>query len=147
MPLNPDMRASDADRERVAGALREHCAQGRLTQDEFNERLEATYAARTMGDLERVTRDLPEEDLDYRPIPPYQRARPLPARRAAGGLTRARPMWATYATVNLVCFVIWLIVAATGGGLYPWFLWVAGPWGAILLARHVIGPRDGRSHS
>ena len=31
MALNPEMRASDADRDRVAAALREHCAQGRIT--------------------------------------------------------------------------------------------------------------------
>ena len=147
MPLNPEMRASDADRDRVAGALREHCAQGRLTLDELNGRLEATYAARTMGELEQVTKDLPEEDLHYRPIAAHQRARSAPARRSGGGLFQSglRTAWATYATVNLICFTIWLIVAATGGGLYPWFLWVAGPWGAVLLAGQAFGPKDGRS--
>jgi hypothetical protein len=147
VPLNPEMRASDADRDRVAGALREHCAQGRLTVDELNERLEATYTARTLGELELVTEDLPEEDLDYRPVAAHQRARPAQARR--GGVisrTGLRAAWATYATVNLICFTIWLIVAATGGGLYPWFLWVAGPWGALLLAGQFMGSRDDRSH-
>ena len=145
MSLNPEMRASDADRDRVAGALREHLALGRLTMDELNERLEATYAARTLGELQQVTRDLPEEDLDYRPIAAHQRARSVPARGGAG-IARPRGPWAAYATVNFVCFTIWLIVAATGGGLYPWFLWVAGPWGAVLLARQVLGHKDGHSH-
>jgi hypothetical protein len=145
--LNPEMRASDADRDRVAGALREHCAQGRLTVEELNERLEVTYTARTLGDLDRVTQDLPEEDFHYRPIPSHQRAHVAP--RRGGGLYRSslRAAWATYATVNLICFTIWLIVAATGGGAYPWFLWVAGPWGAVLLAGQAFGPRDGRSRS
>jgi hypothetical protein len=149
VPLNPEMRASDADRDRVAGALREHCAQGRLTVDELNQRLDATYVARTLGELEQVTKDLPEEDLDYRPIAAHQRARSAPARRSGGGLYRTglRTAWATYATVNLICFTVWLIVAATGGGLYPWFLWVAGPWGAVLLAGQVMGPKDGRRAS
>jgi Domain of unknown function (DUF1707) len=148
LPLNPEMRASDADRDRVAGALREHCAQGRLTVDELNERLEATYTARTLGELEKVTKDLPEADLDYRPVAAYQRARTAPARQG-GGLYRTglRTAWATYATVNLICFTIWLIVAATGGAAYPWFLWVAGPWGAVLLAGQVLGPKDGRSRT
>jgi len=147
VPLNPEMRASDTDRDRVAGALREHCAQGRLTVDELNDRLDATYTARTLGELDLVTKDLPEEDLDYRPIAAHQRARSMPARRHGGGglyRTGLRTAWATYATVNLICFTVWLIVAATGGGLYPWFLWVAGPWGAILLAGQVMGPKGGR---
>jgi hypothetical protein len=49
MALNPDMRASDADRDRVAAALREHSVEGRITLDELNERLETTYSARTLG--------------------------------------------------------------------------------------------------
>ncbi|QLE72208.1 DUF1707 domain-containing protein [Streptomyces rectiverticillatus] len=55
----PDMRASDAERERVAEALREAVAEGRLTMEEFEERLEAAYRARTHGDLEPLVRDLP----------------------------------------------------------------------------------------
>lgn len=138
MALNPEMRASDADRDRVAGALREHCALGRLDMDELDKRLDATYAARTLGELQEVTKDLPEEDLDYRPVAAHERFRPT---RAGGGAAdRVRPAaWATYATVNLICFTVWLIVAATGGGLYPWFVWVAGPWGVVLLARQVMG--------
>src|SRR5690606_15273463 len=46
-----DLRASDADRERVADILRDALAEGRLTMEEFGERLDATYAARTYGDL------------------------------------------------------------------------------------------------
>jgi hypothetical protein len=144
VPLNPEMRASDTDRDRVAGALREHCAQGRLTMDELNDRLEATYTARTLGELQQVTRDLPEEDLDYRPVAAYKRARPMQPRSGAG-ITRLPVMWASYATVNLIVFTVWLIVAATGGGLYPWFLWVAGPWGAVLLARQIKGAMVGHS--
>jgi hypothetical protein len=148
LPLNPEMRASDADRDRVAGALREHCAQGRLTVDELQERLETTYAARTLGDLDRVTKDLPEEDLDFRPVAAYQRARMAPA--GHGGAvyrTGLRAAWASYTTVNLICFTIWLIVAATGGAQYPWFLWVAGPWGAVLLAGQIVGSKSRRSRS
>ncbi|WP_324784090.1 DUF1707 SHOCT-like domain-containing protein [Streptomyces sp. H51] len=55
----PDLRASDADRERVAEALRDALAEGRLDMTEFEERLEATYRARTYGELAPITRDLP----------------------------------------------------------------------------------------
>ena len=53
------MRASDADREKVAGILREAYAEGRLTAVEHQERLEETYRAQTYGDLIPVMRDLP----------------------------------------------------------------------------------------
>lgn len=55
----PDLRASDADRERVADILRDALAEGRLDMEEFGERLDATYAARTYGELAPITRDLP----------------------------------------------------------------------------------------
>ncbi|GAA3493004.1 DUF1707 domain-containing protein [Streptomyces prasinosporus] len=55
----PDLRASDADRERVADVLRDALAEGRLDMEEFEERLDATYKARTYGELAPITRDLP----------------------------------------------------------------------------------------
>ncbi|MFE9025856.1 DUF1707 domain-containing protein [Streptomyces iakyrus] len=55
----PDLRASDADRERVAEILRDALAEGRLDMAEFEERLDATYRARTYGELAPITRDLP----------------------------------------------------------------------------------------
>ncbi|MBA2792981.1 MAG: DUF1707 domain-containing protein [Thermoleophilaceae bacterium] len=54
-----ELRASDADRERVVEELREHCSTGRLTVDELDERIDSAYAARTLADLVPVTRDLP----------------------------------------------------------------------------------------
>ncbi len=53
------MRASDADRERVANVLREAAGDGRLTMDELDERLDAVYAAKTYAELEPITHDLP----------------------------------------------------------------------------------------
>ncbi|TQJ53373.1 DUF1707 domain-containing protein [Streptomyces sp. NBC_00080] len=58
-PGLPDLRASDADRERVAEVLRDALAEGRLDMTEFEERLEETYKARTYGELAPITRDLP----------------------------------------------------------------------------------------
>ncbi|MER5949245.1 DUF1707 domain-containing protein [Streptomyces sp. NPDC001904] len=54
-----DLRASDADREQVAERLRDALAEGRLDMEEFGERLEETYKARTYRELLPVTRDLP----------------------------------------------------------------------------------------
>ncbi len=52
-------RASDAERERVVAALQRHFADGRLTADEFDERVDRALSARTVGDLVAVTGDLP----------------------------------------------------------------------------------------
>ncbi|CAL9546993.1 DUF1707 SHOCT-like domain-containing protein [Streptomyces albus] len=54
-----DVRASDADRDRVADILREALAEGRLDPQEHGERIDAVYAAKTMGELEPLIRDLP----------------------------------------------------------------------------------------
>jgi Domain of unknown function (DUF1707) len=53
------MRVGDAEREAAAAEVREHFASGRLTQDELNQRLDQTFAAKTRGDLDAVFTDLP----------------------------------------------------------------------------------------
>ncbi|MFA3872201.1 DUF1707 domain-containing protein [Streptomyces sp. MMCC 100] len=63
----PELRASDADRERVAEVLRDALAEGRLDMAEFEERLEATYSARTYGELAPITRDLPVGEVAAAP--------------------------------------------------------------------------------
>ena len=59
-PPAPGLRAGDADRDAAAAALAEHFAQGRLTLDELNARLDATLAATTHGELSQAARDLPD---------------------------------------------------------------------------------------
>ena len=69
-PAVPDpqhLRASDADRERVAETLREAAGDGRLTMDELDERLDAVYAAKTYAELEPITHDLPDAGTGYVP--------------------------------------------------------------------------------
>jgi hypothetical protein len=58
----PDLRASDADRDRTAAVLNSAMATGRLTRTEYAERLDAAYAATTLGDLTPLTRDLPADE-------------------------------------------------------------------------------------
>ncbi|GAA2450216.1 DUF1707 domain-containing protein [Actinomadura vinacea] len=147
MTPNPDIRASDADRDRVATTLREHCAQGRITMDELHERLEAAYAAKTLGQLQEITSDLPEEDLYELPVPAAQRTPQgqVPARREAPGMDLYRTgigaMWGTWALVSGINVAVWMIIAVLGDLVYPWWLWVAGPWGAVLLAVTLFGSR------
>jgi DNA-binding MarR family transcriptional regulator len=56
----PHVRVGDADRDAAAAALGEHFAQGRLTLDELNARLDATLTARTHGELSQAAHDLPD---------------------------------------------------------------------------------------
>ena len=60
-----ELRASDADRERVAEALREAYAEGRLTVDEHSDRVDAVYAAKTLGELVPLTKDLPSHAASH----------------------------------------------------------------------------------
>lgn len=59
--MQRDYRASDGDRERVVARLRRAVGDGRLTMDEFDERVQSVYAARTYGELEDLTADLPRD--------------------------------------------------------------------------------------
>ncbi|RDD84999.1 DUF1707 domain-containing protein [Streptomyces parvulus] len=86
----PELRASDADRERVAEVLRDALAEGRLDMTEFEERLDATYRARTYGELAPITRDLPDGTA---PVAPKVSMTKDPARAGgwAGRVTGAEP--------------------------------------------------------
>jgi hypothetical protein len=72
MPGQPDLLASDAERERAVGRLRRGASEGRLTVEELDERCARAYAARTHGELEALLDDLPGGDT----------ALQVPARRA-----------------------------------------------------------------
>jgi hypothetical protein len=69
VPDRGNLRASDADRERVADILREAAGDGRLTMEELDERLDAVYAAKTYAELEPITRDLPQAGSAQAPVP------------------------------------------------------------------------------
>lgn len=150
MPGDPRMRASDADRERTASLLREHHAQGRLGPEEFNDRLDKVFEAKTIGELDALLADLPGIDLyrlpahDIRPVPPgARRSRGGSAldRRGAGPVTSRGPgAWAAWAAISTALFVAWLGLGLLSGGAtwIPWFLVVVIPW-ALVIARR---PRD-----
>lgn len=132
MPVNPEIRASDTDREHVVAVLREHAVDGRLTFDEMLERIDVAYAARTLGDLRRLLADLPATPV---PTPP---SRTGPPGRDAGthAVTGLRARWVTYCSISLLCLAIWLGTSlASASVLYFWPVWVMGPWGAALLAK------------
>ncbi len=89
----PYVRVGDADRDAAAAALGEHFAQGRLTLDELNARLDTTLTAITHGELSQAAWDLP--DLTVVPAQ-VSRARQTPTMggsdRVAGGVAQAPPI-------------------------------------------------------
>ncbi|CAM5549468.1 DUF1707 SHOCT-like domain-containing protein [Streptomyces xanthochromogenes] len=64
----PALRASDADRDRIADILRDALAEGRLDATEHSERIDAVYRAKTVGELEPLVRDLPASGARPRPV-------------------------------------------------------------------------------
>jgi hypothetical protein len=147
MTDNGSLRASDADREAVAELLREAHAEGRLDYSELDERLTLTYAARTHAELDRLTADLPRPDR--RAVEraraarrePDQRGGQAPAPRDSRVLRTAWYAWFCAVGINVL---IWAIVSlANREYIYFWPIWVAGPWGVVLLASTLFG-RDRR---
>src|SRR5262245_17039995 len=73
------LRISDDDRHKVAEVLRQAAGEGRIDLDELDERLEATYQAKTYGELVPITADLPVQGRAQTPAPRPAPAAPLPA--------------------------------------------------------------------
>ncbi|TDD96658.1 DUF1707 SHOCT-like domain-containing protein [Jiangella asiatica] len=132
-----EMRASDADRDRIAEILRDAHGEGRLDQDELVARVEATYDAKTYRDLDQLIADLPVRRSPaaglVRPVsaPPPQRRRT--ARRVGRSLLTGA--WWFYGIVLAINLTVWLAVSITSDvPEYFWPIWVAGPWGVMLGA-------------
>ncbi len=139
-------RASDMDRDRVAAILRDALAEGRLDNDEFAERLDAAYRAKTFGELDTLTADLPASAVVPAATDRVPAAKPptsVPVSQADRGLRAAWVAWAGAVSINLV---IWLMVSLSNGEpVYFWPMWVAGPWGAVLVVGTVARAFRGRS--
>ena len=110
------MRASDAEREQAADALREHYAAGRLTAEEFGERLDAVYAASTARELEQLRHDLPH-------LPPSPAARRAELQRRQAELRgQLLPRAGGSFTPFVICTVIWAASGASGSFWPAWVL-------------------------
>jgi hypothetical protein len=157
-----ELRAADADRQFVAGRLRDALNEGRLNLSEYDERLQDTYAAKTYGDLDKILDDLPVASAAHSQVapvtPPIQQPVAQAAGEAAPGSTpdRLQPrrmapwllgVWSAWLVAVSVNIVIWLLVSVSSGQLvYFWPMWVAGPWGAVLLATTVTGIASGEGY-
>ncbi len=127
------IRASDMDRESVVTILRDAYAEGRLTLDEFEERMAGAYAARTWGDLRDLTADLPvQPDLSTGnpPVLPQAPGVQAPARQAL-----PRPAARRGPDSRLLpALFIWAMIAAAAGN----------PWVAGIFTVFIIGLLAGR---
>ena len=122
---DPSMRVSNAERTEVADLLAKHYGEGRLDEEEFNERLDRAMKAKTRADLHGLFADLP--DMHGEPVAEQPRA-VVPQRRR-------RPLIARVAFIVLLLFLVsavWHAVTipfwgfwgfGTGGGIFvPWLL-------------------------
>ncbi|HJX45365.1 MAG TPA: DUF1707 domain-containing protein [Geodermatophilus sp.] len=128
-----DLRVSDVERTAVQERLRRAVGAGQLDLHEFDERLQGVWAARTRGELERVTLDLPEPP----PPPP-----PTPRHRVfsdTGGGTAMRVLSTVWVSAVAVNLVLWLLVSLLSEEpVHPWFIWLA-PSGAVLAVLYATG--------
>lgn len=116
-PEHPGLRASDAEREVAVERLRIAATEGRLDPDELDERLSAAYAAKHVGELRELVRDVT----------------PPPSRHTTPAAAPARPVF-----VREQRDTNRLAVGSLAFGLMP-FLWGFGPIVAIVLGHVALG--------
>jgi hypothetical protein len=113
---DPSVRAADADREATADRLRQHHAEGRIDVSEFQDRLDATYQAKTVGELRQLLSDLPRDQ----------------PRGPLGRGPRLRPRW----MVPWIPVVFLIIAVSALAGHHHAGLWVVIP--LLFLARFLF---------
>jgi hypothetical protein len=119
----PAMRASDADRDAVAGRLRAASEDGRLDVDELEDRLAQAYAAKTYGELAPLTADLE------------------PATSPLPGALRGK--WRAWASSSVLLLGIWAVICVASGGLsFFWPIFPIGFWAFGLIAGTIRGDED-----
>ncbi len=140
-----DMRAGDADRERVAERLRIALDEGRLNLYEYDERLREAYGARTYAELDKLLVDIPGTTPAAQSevaVPDHATVdRPGPDGRYPNATRHwLTDMWNEWVSAVTICIAVWGgISLLTADLMYFWPGWVAGPWGAVLLVQTVKG--------
>ena len=144
---DPGLRASDADRERVVAALQRHTAAGRLTLEEFGQRIDRAFAAVTNGDLAAVTRDLPAL-VDAEPAAPVPNGA-APTDGGAVAVQTAPVMVAAPApprplpqkSNSMSLLYVWILLFGFVGTQLAWTLrpFFGDPGRPFALFRHIEG--------
>nr|WP_062330508.1 DUF1707 domain-containing protein [Herbidospora sakaeratensis] len=126
-----DVRVSDNDREAAVARLLAAVDEGRLSLDEYNDRMSRAYTSVTFGDLDNLLLDLPSAQT----AAPTVTQTKAPA-VATSSLPRwLKVVWIAWAAKVALNLVIWVILSLTEGELlYFWPMWVFLPPALILLA-------------
>jgi hypothetical protein len=106
--VSDDVLASDAEREAVTALLRRHLEDGRLTTDEFGDRLDTVYAARTRADLDAALAQLP-----------------VPRVRPRATADRTLRIALQVFTPAIVCTLVWAF-SHVRGEFWPKWVFLAG---------------------
>ena len=104
--VSPAWLAGSADRERTVGVLRAAFTEGRLNQDELDDRVARAYAARTYSDLWALIADLPAGPLPYPNALPYSQANPAVPPNAEPDTS-----WHSAAALVITALVIFTLAA------------------------------------
>ena len=114
-PGHASLRASDADREIVRAVLADAYADGRLTREEYDDRLNTLYSSRTLGEVPSLVTDLvPPDGPPAVPAPPL--AADLRTRGARKWRKDVEESLASFLVPSIICIVIW--IAVTGRGFF-----------------------------
>lgn len=133
-------RASDDDRLVVVTRLREAAGDGLIDLDELEQRIAATYEARTLPELVPITADLPAPKL---PAPPPKTEDSKPVLEAIFGQAMQSPGFQHHLTVYLLTIGMLIGIWALSGGGHFWPFYPAAGWG-IGLGSHWMAAKNGR---
>jgi len=115
-PVAPSVRAGDREREQTADQLGQALAQGYFALDEYETRLQATFAAHTTAELRELVADLPVDRI-RRNDPARRQARVKAAKRGV------QIHLAAYLAMVVIVLTVWLVVGLTAGAWYFWPIW------------------------
>jgi Domain of unknown function (DUF1707) len=135
------LRASDADREQVAERLRQATAEGRLTADELEERLEIVFAARTYGELDPLVADLPGDSVRRR----ERQSTPWAGWAGPNPWLRPIPILALFIFAPVIISLILAAAVIVATVFSAWGLLLIVGWLAFGQARHHYAAQYRRS--
>lgn len=132
------LRASDADRANAASMLADAYAEGRLDNDEYNQRLDQVMSSKALGELVPVLADIT-------PVPRPQTPPSYPAAQVDGraGFLRRFPRW--WLSMAVMLNLIWLMTVLTSGHLiYYWPMWPMLGTAVPMIVGYIGGNRVNR---